>query len=172
VRRPVTLRLASAGAPTPPPPAPAPGGDPGVPAPPAAGAWVGRMGSEGPYDDLELIVSGAELQITKAPFVPVSCFEMGGYYRSALSFELFDATGPWTLGTDGLAAKQGIAVNQLISSGARTINYKVTGSAQQPGLVTGTLGMSFSDSKYDIFTNTITFINCAGSQSFEAVPAG
>ena len=130
------------------------------------------MGAEGPYDDLELTVTGAQMQITKAAFVPVSCFEMGGAFRSALSFELFDAADPWTIGTDGLVAKQGIAVNQLVGGGARTINYKVTGSSQQPGLVTGTLGMSFSDSKYDIFTNTITFINCAGSQSFEAVPGG
>jgi hypothetical protein len=130
------------------------------------------MGSEGPYDDLELTSSGGQLQITKGSFVPVSCFEMGGAYRSSLSFELFDAPGPWTIGTDGLVAKQGIAVNQLVSSGARTINYKVTGTSQQADRLTGTLGMSFSDSKYDIFTNSITFINCAGSQAFEAVPAG
>jgi hypothetical protein len=48
----------------------------------------------------------------------------------------------------------------------------VTGATQQAGRIAGTLGMSFSDSKYDIFTNTITFINCAGSPSFEAVPGG
>ena len=89
-----------------------------------------------------------------------------------ISFELFDAPGPWTIGTDGLVAKQGIAVNQLVSGGMRTINYKVTGASQQADKVTGTLGMSFSDSKYDVFTKTITFINCAGSQSFEAVPGG
>ena len=130
------------------------------------------MGTEGPYDDLELSVTAGQLQITKTPFVPVSCFELGGAYRSSLSFELFAAPGPWTIGTDGLVATQGIAVNQLVSSGARTINYKVTGSTQQADRVAGTLGISFSDSKYDIFTNTITFINCAGSQSFEAVPAG
>jgi hypothetical protein len=117
-------------------------------------------------------VSNGQMQITKPAFVPVSCFENGGSYRSALSFELFDAPGPWTIGTDGLVAKQGIAVNQLVYSGMRTINYKVTGTAQQSDKVAGTLGMSFSDSHYDVFTNTITFINCAGSQSFEAVPAG
>ena len=130
------------------------------------------MGTEGPYDDLEFTVTNGQMQITKAPVVPVSCFEMGGAYRSSLSFELFDAAGPWTVGTDGLVAKQGIAVNQLVGSGARTINYKTTGTTQQAGRVAGTLGMSFSDSRYDIFTNSITFINCAGSQSFEAVPAG
>ena len=163
-RRRLTLRV-PAGAPQ----APAPGGRP---APPASSRWVGRMGTEGPYDDLELTVTGGQMQITKAPVVPVSCFEMGGSYRSSLSFELFDAPGPWTVGTDGPVAKQGIAVNQLVGGGARTINYKVTGATQLVDRVAGTLGMSFADSKYDIFTNTITFINCAGSQSFEAVPAG
>jgi hypothetical protein len=173
-RRTLTLRTHAPGT-------PAPGSDPdgghggstgGQPTPPASNRWVGRMGTEGPYDDLELTVTGGQMQITKTPFVPVSCFEMGGSYRSALSFELFDAAGPWAIGSDGLVAKRGIAVNQLVSSGARTINYKVTGSTQQPGRVAGTLGMSFSDSKYDVFTTKITFINCAGSQSFEAVPAG
>ena len=157
----MTLRLPS-GAPQ----------EPAAPtAPPASDRWVGRMGTEGAYDDLELTVNGGQLQITKGSFLPVSCFEMGGSYRSSISLERFDAPGPWTIGTDGLVTKQGIAVNQLVSSGARTINYKVTGTTQQADKVAGTLGMSFSDSKYDIFTNTITFINCSGAQSFEAVPA-
>ena len=160
-RRTLTLRVPAA--------APAPGGQP---TPPASSRWAGRMGTEGPYDDFEFTVANGQMQITKVAMVPVSCFENGGSHRSALSFELFDAPGPWTIGTDGLVAKQGIAVNQLVSGGMRTINYKVTGASQQADKVTGTLGMSFSDSKYDVFTATITFINCAGSQSFEAVPAG
>jgi hypothetical protein len=164
-RRTLTLRVPAAA----PAPAPAPGGQP---TPPASSRWAGRMGTEGPYDDFEFTVTNGQMQITKPAMVPVSCFENGGAYRSALSFELFDAPGPWTVGTDGLVAKQGIAVNQLVSGGMRTINYKVTGASQQADKVTGTLGMSFSDSKYDVFTATITFINCAGSQSFEAVPAG
>jgi hypothetical protein len=170
-RRTVTLRLAAAGTEAP-APAPGTGGGGPNPAPAAPTRWVGRMGTEGPYDDLELSVSGGRLQITKTPLVPVSCFENGGSYRSAISFELFAAAGPWTIGTDGSVAAQGIAVNRLVGAGARTITYKVTGTTQTTGLVRGTLGMSFVDSRYDIFTNTITFINCAGSQSFEAVPAG
>ena len=167
-RRTLTLRLPAPGTPA---PAPEPGGGGGpAPAPPASGRWVGRMGSEGPFDDLELTVTGGQLQITKAPVVPVSCFENGGSYRSAISFELFTAAGPWSIGTDGSVAAQGIAVNQLVGGGARTITFKVTGTTQQVGRVAGTLGMSFFDSKYDIFTNAITFINCAGAQSFEAVP--
>jgi hypothetical protein len=172
-RRRLTLRLPSGGTQTP-APAPGTGGNGGGsnPAPPTSNRWVGRMGTAGPYDDLALTLAGGQIQITKAPFVPVSCFENGGSYRSSISFELFAAPGPWTVGADGSIAKQGIAVNQLVSSGARTITYKVTKTAQQAGRVTGTLGMSFFDSKYDVFTNTILFINCAGAQSFEAVPAG
>jgi hypothetical protein len=171
-RRTLTLRLPASTPQAPAPPAPAPGTGAGAPPPPVSGVWAGRMGTEGEYDDFTLTVAGGQLQITQAPVVPVSCFEMGGAYRSAISFELFDAVGPWTIGTDGLVAKQGIAVNQLVSAGARTINYKVLGTSQEAGRIAGTLGMSFSDSRYDIFTNTITFINCAGEQSFEAVPAG
>jgi hypothetical protein len=167
-RRRLTLRLPSAET-----PAPAPGNGGGSnPAPPASNRWVGRMGTTGAYDDLELTVAGGQMQITKAPAVPVSCFENGGSYRSAISFELFAVPGPWTIGSDGSVAAQGIAVNQLVSSGARTITYKVTETTQGAGRIAGKLGMSFFDSKYDIFTNTILFINCAGTQSFEAVPAG
>jgi hypothetical protein len=167
-RRTLTLRL-----PADAPAQPAPGTNGGgQPAPPAASRWAGRMGTEGAYDDFEFTLANGQMQITKPALVPVSCFENGGSYRSALSFEIFDAPGPWTIGTDGLVAKQGIAVNQLVYRGMRTINYKVTGTAQQGVKVTGSLGMSFSDSHYDVFTATITFINCAGTQSFEAVPAG
>ena len=157
-RRNLTLRLPSGGTPAPPAP--------------ASSRWVGRMGTEGPYDDLAFTVAGGQLQMTKTPLVPVSCFENGGSYRSAISFELFGVAGPWTVGTDGSVAAQGIAVNQLVGGGARTITYKVTETAQAAGHITGKLGMSFFDSKYDVFTSTITFINCAGTQSFEAVPAG
>jgi hypothetical protein len=180
-----SLTLHKAAAPQPPggdEPAPAPSVPPadpnqggsagGPPGPPVSARWVGRMGTEGPYDDLELTVMGGQIEIATTPFVPVSCFENGGSYRSSLSFELFDAPGPWTVGADGDVAKQGRAVNQLVSSGARTITYKVTNTTQEPGRVAGTLGMSFFDSKYDVFTSTITFVNCAGAQSFEAVPAG
>ena len=30
--------------------------------------------------------------------------------------------------------------------------------------------MSFSDSQYNPFDNSITFINCSGTQSYEAIP--
>ena len=156
--------------------APAGPGAPGTQAPssqpaPAATRFAGRMGDEGGYDDFELTAENGQLQITKPPTVPVMCFENGGSYRSALSFELFDAQGPWTAGTDGEVRKEGIAVNQLVSGGARGITYEVTGTSANGCRVAGTLAMSFFHSTYDVFTNTITFINCSGSQSFEAVPA-
>jgi hypothetical protein len=95
------------------------------------------MGSEGAYDDLELTIDNGQLQITKPPVVPVFCFAGGAGSGSSTSLELFDAPGPWTVGSDGQVEKQGIAVNQLVGSSARTITYKVTGTTQEPGRVTG-----------------------------------
>jgi hypothetical protein len=139
---------------------------------PASDRWVGRMGTEGAYDDLEFTLVEGKLTITKTPLVPVYCFENGaGHYGNALSFEPFVVTGPWSLGVDESVQQSGAAVNRLVSSGSRGITYKVTETAATGLSVTGKLGMSFFDSKYDIFTNTIWFVNCSGTQSFEAVPA-
>jgi hypothetical protein len=150
-------------------PTPAPGG--GTPKP-ASDKWVGRMGTEGAYDDLEFTLVEGKLTITKTPLVPVYCFENGaGHYGNALSFEPFVVTGPWSLGVDETVQQSGAAVNRLVSSSSRSITYKVTETAATASSVTGKLGMSFFDSKYDIFTNAIWFVNCSGTQSFEAVPA-
>jgi hypothetical protein len=129
------------------------------------------MGTEGPYDDLELTVAGGQLQITKAPTVPVSCMENGGAYRSRCpsSCGRAGSLDPWRRRARRQAGHRGQPARER---GRAHHEFKVTGAAQEPGRVTGTLGISFSDSKYDVFSNTITFVNCAGSQSFEAVPAG
>ena len=180
-RRTLTLRVAGGdqtpapaapGAPAPVPPSPAQGGT-GAPEPaPASNRWAGRMGTEGAYDDLEFTLAGGRLEITKTPLVPVYCFENGaGRYGNALSYEPFVVAGPWTVGTDGSVQQSGIATNRLVSSGTRGITYTLKESSQSAGKVTGKLGMSFFDSKYDIFANQIWFVNCSGSQSFEAVPA-
>jgi len=169
-RRKVTLQL-PAGAPQA-PGSPAPGGAPGQPAPASSDRWVGRMGTEGAYDDLELTVADGQMQITKAPMVPVYCLENGGTFRTGLSLEPFAVPGPWTIGTDAIVEQSGISLNSIVTGGSRAINYKVTGTTQQADRVAGTLGMSYFDSQYNIFNNTITFVNCSGSQSFEAVPAG
>jgi hypothetical protein len=184
-RRALTFRLATSGGQAPAPggstgggqtPAPgggsAPGGGTTNPQPSPSNTWVGRLGDEGAYDDLEFTLVNGEITITKAPLVPVYCFDNGaGHYGSALSFEPFVATGPWTLGSDGSVQQSGIAVNRLVSSGSRGITYKLIETVRSAGTVTGKLGMSFFDSKYDIFTNQIWFVNCSGTQSFEAVPA-
>ena len=80
------------------------------------------------------------------------------------------ARAPATLGrtmdgTDGSVAKQGIAGNQLVSGGARTITYSVKGTSQQAGRIAGTLGMSFSDSQYDVFGNFARAITASGIAS-------
>lgn len=173
-KRTMLLHLAAGGGSTPAPApgggsTPAPGGGATQPAP--TNKWAGRMGTEGAYDDLEFTLINGEIQITKTPLVPVYCFEMGGSYRTALSFEPFVVTGPWAAGSDGSVQQSGIAVNQLVSGGSRGITYTMKEVSTSAGTVTGKLGMSFFDSKYDIFTNKIWFVNCSGSQSFEAIPA-
>ena len=176
-RRTVTLSLPGSGGPAAPSPSQSQSQSNGAAAPgPAAQAgpsrWVGRMGSDGAYDDLELTIDNGQMTITKAPLVPVVCGENGGAYRSSVSLEIFDAPGPWAIGTDGMVSKSGISPNVLVNSGSKTINYKVEQTVQEAGKVTGKLGMSFSDSKLDILNGyKITFINCFGSQSFEAIPA-
>ena len=179
-RRTLTLALPPGGGPSgpgTPPPAPGPtGGDDSGSSngdKPGSDRWVGRMGTEGPYDDFELRVAGGQIELTKPAFVPVACFEMGGSYRQAVSLELFDVPGPWTIGTEAIVEKSAPAVNSIVSPGARSISYKVTDTVQQAGKVTGTLAMSFFDSRLDIFNGyKIIFTNCSGAQSFEAVPAG
>jgi hypothetical protein len=196
VRRTVTLRAASAQPTAPAPAAPAPGTPaPGAPAPGAPGTapapstappapapavpaapsnrWVGRMGAEGAYDDLELALVDGGFQITKAPAVPVYCFETGGRPNNSwASGELFDAPGPWTIGTDGEVVKEGIAVNPLVGRSPRTITYKVTGTSREAGRITGTLAMTFFGARPHVFYGSMVIINCFGSESFEAVPAG
>jgi len=181
-RRTMTLRFtggggqpAPGGPPTPGGGSPTPGGSPapggGTPQPQPTNTWVGRMGTEGAYDDLEFTLIGGKITITKTPLVPVYCFENGaGHYQNALSFEPFVVTGPWNLGADESVQQSGIAVNRLVSSGSRGITYKVSETAATASTVTGKLGMSYFDSKYDIFSNQIWFVNCSGSQSFEAIP--
>jgi hypothetical protein len=170
VRRTLTLRAtpAAPAAPTPAAPTvPAPAPAPAAP----SNRWVGRMGAEGGYDDLEFTLDGGQITFTKAPAVPVFCFETPDASNSWTSGELFDAPGPWTLGTDGAIDRQGVSVNPLVGRSPRTITYKVTGTTQQAGRITGTLGMIFYAARPDVFTGAMTIVNCAGSESFEAVPA-
>jgi hypothetical protein len=165
-----TLTLALPAAPqAPPSPQAAP---PAPPAPAASNRWVGRMGTEGAYDDFEFTVDNGQMTITKPAMVPVSCGEMGASNRIALSLELFDTPGPWTIGTDSTIDKSSIAVNTLANPGSKTITYKVSEASQTPGRVAGKLSIFFSDSKLDILNgSTMIFITCAGTQSFEAIPA-
>jgi hypothetical protein len=181
-RRTLTLRAAAAGsgdapapAPSGQPAAPAPGGTPSVPTPkpPApSNRWLGRMGEAGTYGDFEFTLVDGVLTFTKAPAVLVTCFETGGGNDDWTSGELFAAAGPWTVGTDGSVEQPGVSVNPLVGGRSpRTILYKVTDTTQTPGKVTGTLGMIFYGARTHVFTGALVIVNCAGSASFEAVPA-
>jgi hypothetical protein len=176
-RRTLTLRAASGpSAPAPSAPTPVQASPPATttpgPAAPPSNRWVGRMGTEGAYDDLELALVDGTFQLTKAPVLPVYCFETDGRPNdSAVSGELFDAPGPWTIGTDGEVVKEGVSVNVLLGRSPRSITYKVTGTTRTADRIAGTLGMSFFGVRTHVFYGHLVFVNCAGSQGFEAVPA-
>lgn len=158
-RRTLTLQLPGAGGAPPPTGAPTPT------------KFAGRMGSEGAYDDLEMTIENGQMTLTKTPLINVLCTEAGGSYDSAFSLEVFNAPGPWSIATGGEFQQPGIAVNTLVGSGERTITYKVGPVTRASDKVTGTLGMSFSGSKFNIFDSTVSFINCSANQAFEAIPA-
>ena len=132
---------------------------------------TGRMGTEGAYDDLEFTLDGDQIRFTKTPLVPATAsrWAASSETRSRSSRSSSPARG--ASGSDGLVEQSGIAVNQLVSPGSRGISYKLADTARTATTVTGKLGVSYFDSKYDIFANKIWFVNCSGSQSFEAVPA-
>jgi hypothetical protein len=149
--------------------APTGGPTPGPGTPGAGNSWVARKGSSGAYDDFKFTLDGGNINITKTTLVFVTCFENGDNYESASSFELFGHNGPWELGKEDTFAGRGRATNRLVSSGERSITYKLS-SARSGDRITGKIGMSFFDSRYDPFTNKITFINCFGSENYEAIP--
>ena len=149
-----------------------PAGSGQQPAPaPVSTHFKGRMGTEGAYDDFEATVENGQITITKPPFVPVFCAELGGQWRSATSLEPFVVQGPWTIGQNGLISQMGVTGNALAGSSEKTINYKVEDTVLSGDTLTGKLGMSFYWSRLDFSTypNKIININCSGTQSFEAV---
>ena len=60
-------------------------------------------------------------------------------------------------------------MNLLVSSGERTITYTLT-STRSGNRITGQRKMSFSDSRYNPFDNSISSIFCSGTQNYEAIP--
>ncbi len=134
----------------------------------AGNRWKGTTSTGAEFP---LTVDGGNVNLTEQVLQPVSCSEIGGAYRVALSSEPFDLLGPWPLGNqDGTQTKQVPRVNTLVTSGARTVTYRLK-TSRSGNQISGSLIQTFSDSRFDIFSNTITFINCAGTLDFTAVPA-
>jgi len=137
---------------------------------PASDLWLARNGTTGAYDDFKFRLSGGNITMTGTSLLFVSCFEIGGSYRSSSSLEIFNLLGPWRLGNQSATqTRRSRAVNVLVSSSERTITYTLT-STRSGNRITGKRKMSFSDSQYDPFTNTISSIFCSGSQDYEAIP--
>jgi hypothetical protein len=137
---------------------------------PTSNLWLARNGNTGAYDDFKFRLEGGNINLTGTSLLFVSCFEIGGSYRSAFSYEVFNLLGPWRLGNQtATQQRRSRAVNTLVSSSERTITYTVK-SSRSGNRITGERKMSFSDSQYDPFTNTISSIFCSGTQKYEAIP--
>lgn len=137
---------------------------------PSSNLWVARNGNTGAYDDFKFRLDGNTITHTGTSLLFVSCFEIGGGYRSSFSYEIFNLLGPWQLGNQSTTQKrQSRAVNVLVGSGERTITYTFT-SSRSGNKITGQRKMSFSDSQYNPFDNSISSVFCSGSQNYEAIP--
>jgi hypothetical protein len=150
---------------------PGSGSTPGAGQPGAGGnGWTATTSMGGTFP---LTVDGDKVTMTQPTFQPVSCSEGGGLYRVSLSSELFDLVGPWQLGNqDGTQTQMVPRVNTLVTSGARTVTYRLK-TSRTGNQIAGTLVQSFSDSKLDFSTYParLVFVNCAGTLNFTAVPA-
>ncbi len=137
---------------------------------PASNLWVARNGNSGAFDDFKFRLNGGTINLTGTSLLFVSCFEIGGSYRSSFSYEIFNLLGPWALGNQNTTQKQqSRAVNVLVGSGERTITYTLT-SRRSGNKITGQRKMSFSSSSYNPFDNTISSTFCSGTQNYEAIP--
>jgi len=135
---------------------------------PAGNRWTATTSQGATF---AMLVDGDKVTLPQATQQPVSCSEIGNLYRVSLSDELFDHLGPWQLGNqDGTQTQQVPRVNTLVTSGARTVTYRLK-TARNGNRIEGSLIQTFADSRYDFFTNRVYFINCAGTLNFTAVPA-
>ena len=154
-------------------------GTPGAGGPAAGGGgaagnrWKATTSMGGTFD---LIVENGQVSLVQPTFQPVSCFRSGGYSpaQTSLSSEMFDKLGPWALGNqDATQTQQVPRVNTLVTSGARTVTYRLN-TSRTGDQISGTMVQSFSDSRLEFsYPNTpkIAFTSCAGTLNFTAVPA-
>ena len=68
--------------------------------------WVARNGTTGAYDDFKFRLDGSTINITGTSLLFVSCFEIGGSYRSRFSYEVFNLLGPVAAGQPGRDAEE------------------------------------------------------------------
>lgn len=135
--------------------------------------WKATTSMGGTFD---LIVENGQVSLVQPTFQPVSCFKSGGYSlpSTSLSSEMFDKLGPWALGNqDATQTQQVPRVNTLVTSGARTVTYRLN-TARTGDQISGSMVQSFSDSRLEFsFPNPvkIAFISCGGTLNFTAVPA-
>lgn len=101
--------------------------------------------------------------------LPIACANTMGATGVGGGAEPFKPELPITLG----AGEQSAVKRQYSAILLRDVDmtYKVDATRGAGQSVTGKVGLSYSTSNYDIFTNTITITTCFGSAAFSAQPA-
>ena len=138
---------------------------PTVPAAPTTRHYTGQteLGGAVAFDLTGDVVSNVDT------LMPIACANTMGASGTDGGAEPFRPQVTATLG----AAEQSVVTRQssaiLLRDVDMTAKVEATRGAGQT--VTGKLGLSYSTSNYNVFTNTITITTCFGSVAFTAAPA-
>jgi hypothetical protein len=94
----------------------------------------------------------------------VTCFPSNGSGTDGGS-ELFNPPGKFKLGKE---TRRHASRHSAVRGGKKGFDFTVTPKRKTKTKITGKLRLSYSDSVYDPFSNSITFWNCSGSSKFKA----
>src|SRR3954451_23926628 len=94
----------------------------------------------------------------------VVCFPSQGSGSDA-GFELFNPPGKFKLGKE---TRRHASRHSAVRGGKKGFDFTVTPKRKSRTKIAGKLRLSYSDSTYDPFTNSITFWNCSGTSKFKA----
>ena len=80
-------------------------------------------------------------------------------------FERFNPPGKFKLGKQ---TRRHASRQSAVRGGKKGFDFTVKPKRKSRTKISGTLRLSYSDSTYDPFTNSITFWNCSGTSKFTA----
>jgi hypothetical protein len=94
----------------------------------------------------------------------VVCFPSNGSGSDA-GFEIFNPPGKFKLGKE---TRRHASRHSAVRGGKKGFDFTVKPKRKSRKKIAGKLRLSYSDSVYDPFDNSITFWNCTGTSKFTA----